>query len=304
MGPRAHDASGRAADLAGAVALLLVAAACDGSLPNDGRDAGGEPDAGAEAGARDGGGTDAGWTGDGGEDAGSPEDAALDAGAADDAGTPADPCEAIEGARYETLSREGPPTDRPPAMHADLNVRLRGWEPTGGVLGLVDVDGPTDELAPHLNTLFEDDRVPTFARNYRVYDWDWSTNRRAGPSTAWEVTIAGMATAPGEVLEVPDSGYDIGGGHEVLVLFADDASITLKYTREDDVVFGYTVHVHGVCVEPSLRALYDASDAAGRGSLPALRGEQPFGRARGAEIQVAIRDTGAFMDPRVRKDWW
>ena len=28
------------------------------------------------------------------------------------------------------------------------------------------------------------------------------------------------------------------------------------------------------------------------------------GRARGNEIQVAIRDTGRFMDPRTRKDWW
>ena len=42
----------------------------------------------------------------------------------------------------------------------------------------------------------------------------------------------------------------------------------------------------------------------GRRHLPALRAGQPFGRANGDEIQVAIRDTGKFMDPRTRKDWW
>ena len=70
------------------------------------------------------------------------------------------------------------------------------------------------------------------------------------------------------------------------------------------MVRGYTVHLVGVCTEPSLLALYRQLDRDGRGSLPALRGDQPLGRARGAEIQVSIRDTGSFMDPRVRKDWW
>ena len=51
-------------------------------------------------------------------------------------------------------------------------------------------------------------------------------------------------------------------------------------------------------------ALYEACNAAGRGELPALRPDQPLGRARGTEVYVAIRDTGSWMDPRVRKDWW
>ena len=60
----------------------------------------------------------------------------------------------------------------------------------------------------------------------------------------------------------------------------------------------------GVCVEPSLRALYESMNTAGRTELPALHPEQPFGRARSGEILVSIRDTGAFMDPRSDKDWW
>ena len=57
-------------------------------------------------------------------------------------------------------------------------------------------------------------------------------------------------------------------------------------------------------MEPTLRALYDANHAAGRAELPALDGDQPFGRARTSEVLVAIRDTGAFMDPRSQKDWY
>jgi len=113
-----------------------------------------------------------------------------------------------------------------------------------------------------------------------------------------------MGVTPGEVLRLPDSGYDIGSGYEALVLYATKERITLKYTREDNVVSGYTLHVENVCVEPSLLALYQAWNDAGRGRLPALRGGQPLGRAQGVEIGVAIRDNGAFMDPRSRWDWW
>jgi hypothetical protein len=119
-----------------------------------------------------------------------------------------------------------------------------------------------------------------------------------------EVTLAGMAVAPGETIHVPGSGYEIGAGYEVLVLYASKERITLKYTREDNVVWGYTIHVENVCVEPSLLALYESWNQAGRDHLPALRAGQAFGRARTDEIGVAIRDTGAFLDPRSRKDWW
>ena len=53
-----------------------------------------------------------------------------------------------------------------------------------------------------------------------------------------------------------------------------------------------------------MKALYESCDAAGRGSLPALHGDEPLGRSRGGSFLVAIRDTGSFMDPRSQKDWW
>jgi hypothetical protein len=213
-------------------------------------------------------------------------------------------CAPIPGVAYETLVVGGDPTDRPAEQHADLNLALRGYEGTEAYPGLVDYGGGGDPGAPQLYTLFADGRLPAFPAMYQVYDWDWSCNCRGDLLTDPEVTLAGMGVAAGEVLHLPDSGYEIGEGYEALVLYATEERITLKYTREDNVVYGYTLHVENVCVEPRLLALYRAWNEAGRAELPALRGGQPFGRARGEEIGVAIRDSGSFMDPRSRGCWW
>jgi hypothetical protein len=213
----------------------------------------------------------------------------------------------ISGVSYETLSVVGDMTDRPAPEHADLNLALRSYERVDECLTLVDYGGMFEPLAPQLSYLFADRRLPTFSNVYSVYDWDWSVEpdgQRGELIADWPVTLVGMETIPGEIVHVPDGGYDIGGGYDVLVLYATEERITLKYTREDNVVYGYTIHIEDVYVEPSLLALYDEMDAAGRGELPALRGGQPLGRARGNEICVAVRDTGSFMDPRCRKDWW
>jgi hypothetical protein len=90
----------------------------------------------------------------------------------------------------------------------------------------------------------------------------------------------------------------------VLVLYANPQRITLKYTREDNVVHGYTLHLEGICVEPRLLALYTTWNNSGRAYLPALTAGQALGRAQGSEVRVAIRDSGTFLDPRSRKDWW
>jgi hypothetical protein len=213
-------------------------------------------------------------------------------------------CAPISGVQYTTLSVAPPPTDRPAEQHADLNLALRGFRLPNAYRGLVDYAGEDDPAAPQLYTLFATPRVPAFTAVYQVYDWDWDCNCRAGLLTYPPVTLAGMGVTPGEVLRLPDSGYNIGDGYEALVLYASEERITLKYTREDNVVRGYTIHVENVCVEPTLLALYRTWNSAGRGRLPALRAGQAFGRARGGEIGVAICDTGAFMDPRARQSWW
>jgi hypothetical protein len=166
------------------------------------------------------------------------------------------------------------------------------------------MSGPTDHRAPQLAGLFANRRTGVFSSVYQANHWEWGSNSRGGPITDFEVTVAGFQVEPGETIHVPGAGYDIGQGYQVLVLYADAERITLKYTGEDTAATGYTLHVDGICPEPSLLNLYNQLNAAGRGHLPALRPGQPFGRARNREIQVAIRDTGRFMDPRTRKDWW
>jgi hypothetical protein len=213
-------------------------------------------------------------------------------------------CQPIPNESYSTVSVNPPPADQPAQEHADLNLALRGYELTDAFKGLVVYNGGGEANAPQLPGLFVDDRTGTFSNVYQVYDWDWGCNCRGELLTDWPVTLAGLEVATGETIHVPDSGYTIGSGYEVLVLYASIERITLKYTRDDNVISGYTLHVENVCVDPSLMALYQESNSTGRGQLPALRPGQAFGRARGPEIGVAIRDNGTFLDPRSRNDWW
>jgi hypothetical protein len=216
----------------------------------------------------------------------------------------AEVCQPIPEESYGDFPVNGDRTDPPAEEHPDLNLALRGYELTDAYKGLVDYSGGSDSNAPQLPGLFADNRTATFSNVYQVYGWDWECNCRGSLITDWDVTLAGLAVTPDETIHVPDSGYSIGGGYEVLVLYATSDRITLKYTPDDHVKWGYTLHVENICVEPRLLALYQSWNDAGRGSLPALRAGQAFGRARGSEIGVVIRDWGAFMDPRSRKDWW
>lgn len=210
----------------------------------------------------------------------------------------------VPGASYSAIPIASPPTGIPAAEHPDINLAVRGYEQVSAPLSLVEYGGGTDTNAPQLDTLFATPKVPNFTNAYQIYRWDWSCGCRLELMSSWPTTLLGMGTTPGETIHVPDSGYDIGGGNDVMVLYATDNRITLKYTREDNVVSGYTAHIEDVCVDPALVALYNSWNAAGRAQLPALQGGQAFGRALGSEIKVSIRDTGNFLDPRSRKDWW
>jgi hypothetical protein len=211
------------------------------------------------------------------------------------------------GTQYALIAVPPPPTDRPAARHADLNLSLRGASPITAYLGLVDYGGETDADPPQLRSVFSDHRMPRFSSTHRVYDWNWGCGADGCPSapiSSPPVTLLGMATATGEKLMAPGRTAQISPGSVALVLYAEERRVTIKYTHDDNVRYGYTAHVENICVDPKLLALYRSANAAGRGSLPALRAGQPIGTAAGDEIQVAVRDTGAFLDPRSRKDWW
>ena len=210
----------------------------------------------------------------------------------------------VPGSSYGTLSIASNPTPGPVSENPDFNLAVRGWRPSGGGLTLVNYGPGEDGRAPQLDTLFAPRRLPAFTGGWDVYGWDWTCMCPVEPDRPWDLTLLGLATTPGEVIYPPDSGYDIGGGNDALILYASPTQLTLKYTREDHVVWGYTIHIEEICVEPDLLALYRQADAAGRWSLPAVRGGQPLGRAAGEQIMVAVRDTGSFMDPRSHHDWW
>ncbi len=228
-----------------------------------------------------------------------------------------DSCQPIPNQHYGTLNIVGDPSDRPAEQHADLNLALRGYAPASPNATNRIADNCSahsdDTRAPQLCGLFADHRRPIFLGVFRVWQWDWENNRRG---TEFErgllacgqerVSLARLQMTPGEILRVPASGYSIddAGGYEVLVLYASETRITLKYTREDNVVEGYTLHLENICVNPDLLALYLQMNAAGRRNLPALKAGQAFARARGNAMGLVIRDNGNWMDPRCCNDWW
>ncbi|MHB1357933.1 MAG: hypothetical protein ACYCZF_18335, partial [Anaerolineae bacterium] len=203
---------------------------------------------------------------------------------------------------------------RPDYAHADLNLEMRGWVQVNEYLGLWDYSGDTHEHAPRLAELFLPNRVPTFLTAYRVYDWQWEDLPKTGYPTypilridAF-VSLVRMQTATDEIIYLPGRVgpiYEHGGRtYYAQVLYATSDQITLKYTREGNVKYGYTVHIENIWVDPELVAVYVTCNLLGRHDLPALTHNQPFGRAKAGGILVAIRDNGTFMDPRSRKDWW
>jgi hypothetical protein len=203
-------------------------------------------------------------------------------------------------------SRRG--DNRPAALHGDLNLALRSYTSTVAALALIDLGGETDPQAPQLADIFHPAQLPPVAAVYQVYDWDWNCGPhgcRGAPLTTWEVTLVEVTATHGLTLHIPMRGAEIyNGGYRAMVLYAEESRLTLAYTRHDGAEVGYVVHFEDIRVDPGLLALYNQLDAAGRNQLPALRNGERVGYVHGATFKVAIRDTGSFMDPRSRKDWW
>jgi hypothetical protein len=216
-------------------------------------------------------------------------------------------CPTLNSETYGTIAPLPPPTNPPAEINPDLNLSVRGYISTMAYLGLIDYSGGSDPYAPQLPGLFTDNRTVTFRAAYQVKCWDWDTCPKGTPIPDPPVTLAGLTVTPTETIRVPSTGTSIGNlpnGYAVMVLYASTNRITLTYTRNDSVANGYALHLESICVEPRLLALYQSSNAAGRTQLPALNTGQGIGTAMSNELGVAIRDSGSFMEPRSRKDWW
>jgi hypothetical protein len=211
---------------------------------------------------------------------------------------------------------------RPTFNHPDKNLAMRSYStaPGSGLLTFVNYGSDDPNQPPQFATLFNPNRVPNFTAAYRVNGWNYSPSpnpgTRGSPLTIYPVTALGLQTTTCETIYVPTSAYDIGGGMEVLVLFADSDSVTLKYTREDSVQpNGYTLHIDGLVTDPNLLSLYNSLDGGARYTvcggnrncsynLVNMPAGHPIGKALGTQIVIALADTGSFQDPRSCNEWW
>ncbi|MEM9777923.1 MAG: hypothetical protein AAF902_25325 [Chloroflexota bacterium] len=209
---------------------------------------------------------------------------------------------------------------RPAFNHADKNIELRSYilnSDSSLQRELVDYGSDDPTQPPQLATLFSPNQVPAFSGFYQVHQWNWASSptpgERAEPISFPKVTALSFDLDSGTPLYAPSSGYDIGGGVEVIVLFADEDTVTLHYTREDSAARGYTVHIDQICTNPNLLALYNSLDDANGPryqfpssgyDLPTLPAGQTFGTTSNSDMVVAIADTGAYQDPRSCNEWW
>jgi hypothetical protein len=214
---------------------------------------------------------------------------------------------------------------RPAYDHADKNIALRSYTlntDSGLKRELVDYGAGDPAPPPQFATLFSPTRVPDFSGFYQVHNWNWATSpapgTRGDPIQSPPVTALGLKGSAGEMLRIPSSGYDIGGGFEAVVLFADEDTVTLAYTRFDTAARGYAVHIDNICTDPNLLALYNSLDDP-QGpryvyvdpgnrpyayDLPTLAAGQPIGTVGAGDPVVAIADTGTLQDPRSCNEWW
>lgn len=197
------------------------------------------------------------------------------------------------------------------AQSPDLNMNVRGWYTVQQFLGFVRYpyppDDPPDTLHPlHLSNIAGSTSA-AFVSTVQANDWDWYGCNCATPrsNSPYPVTMLGLRTTPGQALRIASRNLAVDpAGYKAMVLYADARQIALKYTWEDRVDTGYLVHLVNLCVDPNLVALYDRLNAAGRKRLPAVTNQSVIGLAQGDEVDVIVRDSGSFMDPRSWQDWW
>lgn len=234
--------------------------------------------------------------------------------------TPAPTCPTTSTASFQTMAfNSGPYKDnRLTDENIDFRLSLLGYTAANESLTLVHYGGDTDPDAPKLYGIFSPHRIPTFTGAYHVYYWTWNEGSgavppygsRGGVNVEWPVTVLDMATVPGETISIPSRNASIRDNYKAMVLYAGERELTLVYMWQDQVVvnqMGYTVHMLNFCVDPNLVALYRAQLRDGKRytmRLPAITNNQAVGSALTVSMTVAIRDGGAFMDPRSDKDWW
>jgi hypothetical protein len=199
--------------------------------------------------------------------------------------------------------------------NADFRLSVLGYEPVTEPLVRVDYNGAADPNAPNFYNIFKPQRDIAFSATYRRRDWNWNENAPppygtpGGINNDWPVSVLDLTATQGESVFIPrrDVPITTAGPYIAMVLFADEDELTVHYGDRDVVDSGYVVYLTNFCVDPSLVSLYRAQLSAGKratGQLPMLRADQLVGTAKQNFVTIAVRDSGPFLDPRSRKDWW
>ena len=199
--------------------------------------------------------------------------------------------------------------------NADFRLSVLGYTTTQELLQRVEYNGPTDSNAPNFYNVFKPQRDIGFVAAYKRFDWSWDENAtppygtRGGVNNDWPVSVLDLAATTGEAVYIPRRDVPItsAGPYVAMVLYADDDELTIHYGNRETVDNGYVVYLANFCVDPSLVLLYRAQLSAGKrtgGNLPMLRSDQRVGTAQHHFVTIAVRDSGSFLDPRSRKDWW
>lgn len=124
-------------------------------------------------------------------------------------------------------------------------------------------------------------------------------------------------------IKVPNTGYDIGGGYEAMVVFTSSNRISLHIGRHEYFTGtktcangqtcsgGYWIYIKGICVDQQIQNAYNkvkgAQESAGADlnpiQLPMVRSGQILGKANGAKISIGVSDNGSFVSTSNPKFW-
>ncbi|NMB57171.1 hypothetical protein GYA19_04545 [Candidatus Beckwithbacteria bacterium] len=156
-----------------------------------------------------------------------------------------------------------------------------------------------DTNLPNVSNLFEGIDKPKITGIYKmnmIDNFDF-------PSDQWgEAHATGFSIPNGTNIQLPPSGYNIdSNGHQAMILYADEHSITVNYTANGNIVDGYTLTLSNINVNADLLAMY--KEGLAQGLNVAIDAFQSLGTSNGQDVLVMIRDKGSVMDLRWN-EWW
>ncbi len=143
-----------------------------------------------------------------------------------------------------------------------------------------------------------------------------SVNKGNDTDIKGNAPVLTIPTDIGADVKVPATGYDIGGGYEAMVVFAESDRVTLHIGRHEYFVGsdenncnggrcsgGYWIYVKGICVDQKILDAYNnvksiqeqANADKNPIQLPMVKPGHTLGKAIGNSVTVGVRDNGPFI---------